>query len=45
MDDRLIYREKAYSVVGLRMEVHGIPGKGHSGTVYKDGLTHKRVVL
>ena len=38
MDDRLIYREEAYRIIGLCMEVHGIPGKGHSEVVYKDAL-------
>ncbi len=41
MDDRLIYREEAYRVIGLCMEVHGILGKGHSEVVYKDALEHE----
>jgi hypothetical protein len=44
MDDRLIYREEAYRIIGLCMEVHGILGKGHSEVVYKDVL-EQRVVL
>jgi hypothetical protein len=41
MDDRLIYREEAYRIIG----------KGHSEVVYKDALeyefsiNHKRIVL
>ena len=41
MDDRLIYREEAYRVIGLCMEVHGILGKGHSEVVYKDALEYE----
>ncbi len=41
MDDRLIYREEAYIVIGLCMEVHGILGKGHSEAVYKDALEYE----
>lgn len=41
MDDRLIYRKEAYRVIGLCMKVHGILGKGHSETVYKDALECK----
>ena len=41
MDDRLIYREEAYRIIGLCMEVHGILGKGHSEVVYKDVLEHE----
>ncbi len=51
MDDRLIYREESYRIIGLCMEVHGILGKGHSEVVYKDALehefsiNHKRIIL
>ncbi len=38
MDDRLIYREEAYRIIGLCMAVHGTLGKGHSEVVYKDAL-------
>src|SRR3972149_9252508 len=41
MDDRLIYREEAYRIIGLCMEVHGILGKGHNEVVYKDALEHE----
>ncbi|MGR3304476.1 MAG: GxxExxY protein [Candidatus Scalindua sp.] len=41
MDDRLIYKEEAYGIIGLCMEVHGILGKGHSEVVYKDALEHE----
>ena len=41
MDDRLIYREEAYRIIGLCMEVHRILGKGHSEVVYKDALEHE----
>jgi GxxExxY protein len=41
MDDRLIYREESYKIIGLCMEVHGILGKGHSETVYKDALEYE----
>jgi GxxExxY protein len=41
MDDRLIYREESYKIIGLCMEVHGILGKGHSEVVYKDALEYE----
>ena len=41
MDDRLIYREEAYRIIGLCMEVHGTLGKGHSEVVYKDALEYE----
>ncbi len=41
MDDRLIYREEAYRIIGLCMDVHGILGKGHSEVVYKDALEYE----
>ncbi len=41
MDDRLIYREESYRIIGLCMEVHGILGKGHSEVVYKDALEYE----
>ena len=41
MDDRLIYREEVYRIIGLCMEVHRILGKGHSEVVYKDALEYE----
>ncbi|MFQ5686406.1 MAG: GxxExxY protein [Candidatus Scalindua sp.] len=41
MDDSLIYKEEAYRIIGLCMEVYGILGKGHSEVVYKDALEHE----
>lgn len=37
----LIYKEEAYKVIGLCMEVHKILGKGHSEIVYKDALQYE----
>ncbi len=41
MDDRLIYREEAYRIIGLCMEVHGTLGSGQSEVVYKDALEYE----
>ncbi len=41
MDDRLIYRDESYRMIGLCMEAHVILGKGHSEVVYKDALVHE----
>jgi len=38
MDEKIIYREEAYSIIGCCMEVHKILGKGFSEIVYKDAL-------
>ena len=37
----LLYKEEAYKVIGLCMEVHKILGKGHSEIVYKDALQYE----
>ncbi|WP_428224304.1 GxxExxY protein [Flavobacterium sp.] len=34
----LIYKEEAYEIIGLCMEVHNFLGKGHSEKVYGDAL-------
>ncbi|MGR3292713.1 MAG: GxxExxY protein [Candidatus Scalindua sp.] len=41
MDDRLIYREESYRIIGLCIEVHRMFGKGHSEVVYKDALEYE----
>jgi GxxExxY protein len=41
MDDRLIYREESYKIIGLCIEVHRMLGKGHSEVVYKDALEYE----
>jgi GxxExxY protein len=41
MDDRLIYREETYRIIGLCIEVHRMLGKGHSEVVYKDALEYE----
>ncbi len=41
MDDRLIYREESYRIIGLCIEVHRMLGKGHSEVVYKDALEYE----
>ncbi|MHC4139671.1 MAG: GxxExxY protein [Planctomycetota bacterium] len=41
MDDRLIYKEETYRVIGLCMKVHGILAKGYSETAYKGSLEYE----
>jgi len=41
MEDRILYKELSYKVLGLCMEVHSILGKGHSEVVYKDALEYE----
>ncbi len=41
MDDRLIYREESYRIIGLCIEVHRMLGKGHSEVVYKNALEYE----
>jgi GxxExxY protein len=36
--NELIYKEEAFKVIGLCMEVHKILGKGHNEKVYGDAL-------
>ena len=37
----LLYKNEAYEIVGLCMEVHSLLGKGHSEVVYKDALQYE----
>lgn len=41
MEEKIIYREESFKVVGICMEVHKILGKGHSEVVYKDALEYE----
>ena len=41
MNDKLIYKEESYKIIGICMEVHSILGKGHSEVVYKDALEYE----
>ncbi len=41
MEERILYKELSYQVIGLCMEVHTILGKGHSEVVYKDALEYE----
>ncbi|OFX38907.1 MAG: NADH:ubiquinone oxidoreductase [Bacteroidetes bacterium GWA2_32_17] len=39
--EQLVYKEEAYQIIGICMEVHRILGKGHSEVVYKDALEYE----
>ena len=39
--ESIIYKEEAYQIIGICMEVHRILGKGHSEVVYKDALEYE----
>jgi len=39
--EHLVYKEEAYQIIGICMEVHRILGKGHSEVVYKDALEYE----
>ena len=39
--DKLIYKEEAYKIIGICMEVHRILGKGHSEVIYKDAMEYE----
>lgn len=41
MNNKLIYKEELYKIIGICMEVHSILGKGHSEIVYKDALEYE----
>ena len=38
---KIIYRNEAYEIIGICMEVHRLLGKGHSEVVYKDALEYE----
>ena len=41
MNDKLIYKNESYKIIGICMEVHRVLGKGHSEVVYKDALEYE----
>ncbi len=41
MNDKLIYKEESYKIIGICMEVYNILGKGHSEIIYKDALEYE----
>ncbi|MFH1321780.1 MAG: GxxExxY protein [Bacteroidota bacterium] len=40
-----MYKDEAYEIISVCMEVHRQLGRGFSEIVYKDSLEYKRVVL
>ncbi len=41
MNDKLLYKDETYKIIGVCMEVHKILGKGHSEVVYKDAVEYE----
>ena len=41
MAEKIIYKEEAYQIIGICMEVHNILGKGHSEVIYKDAIEYE----
>jgi len=41
MDDKILYKDEAYKIVGICMEIHNVLGKGHSEVIYKDALEYE----
>jgi GxxExxY protein len=41
MDDKLIYKEETYRIIGICMDVHNILGRGLSEIVYKDAVEYE----
>ena len=41
MEEKIIYREESYRIIGICMEVHRILGKGHSEVIYKDAIEYE----
>lgn len=41
MNDKLIYKEESYKIIGICMEVHKVLGKGHGEIIYKDALEYE----
>jgi len=39
--ENLIYKEEAYKIIGICMEIHGILGKGLLEVVYKDAMEYE----
>ena len=41
MNDKILYKDEAYKIVGICMEIHNVLGKGHSEVIYKDALEYE----
>ncbi|MCP5063541.1 MAG: GxxExxY protein [Ignavibacteriae bacterium] len=41
MVEKIIYKEDAYKIVGICMDVHNVLGKGHSKIIYKDAMEYE----
>jgi len=39
--EELVYKNEAYEIIGICMEVHRFLGKGHNEIVYKDALEYE----
>ncbi len=41
MEEKIIYKEESYKIIGICMEVYRILGKGHSEIIYKDAIEYE----
>ena len=41
MNEKIIYKEESFKIIGICMDVYNILGKGHSEVVYKDALEYE----
>lgn len=41
MDEKILYKEESYKIIGICMDVHNILGKGHSEVIYEDAMEYE----
>lgn len=41
MDEKIIYKNESYKIIGICMDIHNELGKGHSEVIYKDALEYE----
>lgn len=41
MDNKIIYKDESYNIVGAAIEVHSILGCGYTEPVYQQALEHE----
>lgn len=41
MENKIIFKEESFRIIGICMDVHKILGKGHNEVIYKDALEYE----
>ena len=41
MEEKIIFKEESYKIIGICMDIHNVLGKGHSEVIYKDAMEYE----